>query len=527
MMVIFMNTISKTKFTEKTLNADGTTTDKYSYEYDKLGQLVRFNDAVANKTYTYTYGNNGNILTKSEYAYTLSDELGAATNITNFGYEAEWKDRLSTVGDKTIRYDNIGNPTDYLGATLTWQGRELKSYENEEFLINYEYDENGMRYRTTAVDKTSEENTTVIFDYVWLGEKLVSMVVTGDDSTSLAAKYLYNSSGEVIGFKWVNGTDAQATYYYLKNLQGDITGIVNSAGKLEISFSYDVWGKRTAQYHANASLPTGAIELIIQMYISLLNPFGYRGYCYDGYAGFYYLQSRYYDSNTGRFINADDTNYLNATGTVLGCNLFAYCENDAVNFVDENGYYSRNQAIEYAKTWWDDFNPMYQRNEKDCANFVSQCLYAGKMAKMTGFGDYGWHHYVMFETTIYNKWGIAVGTYPIVWQISDAWGKSSKLYKYLTKTKEFKKRKIETVKELNSVISKGTYSKGDVAFFAKGSKISHTVIIGKIVNKKNKKNIYYFAHTDPRNGYDTSSKKSKGFKEVIQEGKNIYIVKIK
>ena len=322
---------------EKILNADGTTTDKYSYEYDKLGQLVRFNDAVANKTYTYTYDNNGNILTKSEYAYTLNDELGTATNITNFGYEAEWKDRLSTVGNQQIEYDNIGNPTSYLGATLTWHGRELKSYENDEMCITYEYDENGMRYRTTAVDKNSEENTTAIIDYVWLGEKLVSMVVTGDDSTNLSAKYLYNSSDEIIGFKWVNGSDDQATYYYLKNLQGDITGIVNSAGKLEMSFSYDVWGKVTTDFNVDSSSPLAALELLNKLFIGILNPFGYRGYCYDGYAGFYYLQSRYYDSNTGRFINADDTNYLNATGTVLGCNLFAYCENDAVNFVDNSG----------------------------------------------------------------------------------------------------------------------------------------------------------------------------------------------
>ena len=52
---------------------------------------------------------------------------------------------LKNVGDKTITYDNIGNPTSYLDATLTWQGRELKSYENDEKFITYEYDENGMR----------------------------------------------------------------------------------------------------------------------------------------------------------------------------------------------------------------------------------------------------------------------------------------------------------------------------------------------------------------------------------------------
>lgn len=74
-------------------------------------------------------------------------------------------------------------------------------------------------------------------------------------------------------------------------------------------------------------------------------PFAYRGYCYDQYTGLYYLQSRYYDPETGRFINADDTTYLNATGTVLSCNLFAYCENDPVNSVDPTGSISIERTV--------------------------------------------------------------------------------------------------------------------------------------------------------------------------------------
>ena len=78
-------------------------------------------------------------------------------------------------------------------------------------------------------------------------------------------------------------------------------------------------------------------SLALAATLSNVNPFTYRGYCYDYDIGMYYLQSRYYDPEVGRFINADDTNYLNATGTVLGCNLFAYCENDPVNNVDPKG----------------------------------------------------------------------------------------------------------------------------------------------------------------------------------------------
>lgn len=53
--------------------------------------------------------------------------------------------------------------------------------------------------------------------------------------------------------------------------------------------------------------------------------------------GFYYLQTRYYDPATSRFINADDTAYLGADGTPLSYNLFAYCMNNPVNDYDAEG----------------------------------------------------------------------------------------------------------------------------------------------------------------------------------------------
>ncbi len=64
----------------------------------------------------------------------------------------------------------------------------------------------------------------------------------------------------------------------------------------------------------------------------------YRGYFYDYETGLYYLQSRYYDPEVGRFINVDDTNILrDTTGTINGANLFAYCNNDPVLNSDPSG----------------------------------------------------------------------------------------------------------------------------------------------------------------------------------------------
>ena len=331
---------------EKTLKADGTTTDKYSYKYDKLGQLIRFNDAVANRTYTYSYDSNGNILSKSEYPYTLSETLGTATSTITYGYDTQWKDLLTTVGNKTITYDNIGNPISYLGATLTWEGRTLISYEDETNIIEYKYDENGMRYYTTITNK--EDGLVGSYKYVWIDGKLISIVFVSNGSTQ-TAKYLYNDNDEPVGMVVTDAEGTLLTYYYLKNAQGDITNIISASGGKLVEFTYDVFGNQTVHYQADPSTIMGMMNLVEQVMVRALTPFGYRGYCYDTYSGLYYLQSRYYDPQTGRFINTDDTNYLNTTGTVLGCNLFAYCENDPVNRVDPKGTIYVSTNLYYTK----------------------------------------------------------------------------------------------------------------------------------------------------------------------------------
>lgn len=65
------------------------------------------------------------------------------------------------------------------------------------------------------------------------------------------------------------------------------------------------------------------------------NPIRYRGYYYDIETGLYYLQSRYYDPEVGRFISADE--YISTGQGINGNNMFAYCFNNPVNRVDYTG----------------------------------------------------------------------------------------------------------------------------------------------------------------------------------------------
>ena len=73
------------------------------------------------------------------------------------------------------------------------------------------------------------------------------------------------------------------------------------------------------------------------------NPIRYRGYYYDTETGFYYLQSRYYDPSTGRFLNADS--YVSTGLGMMGYDMFAYCQNNPVVLSDQYGEFPQRQVF--------------------------------------------------------------------------------------------------------------------------------------------------------------------------------------
>ncbi len=117
----------------------------------------------------------------------------------------------------------------------------------------------------------------------------------------------------------------EVPHFYLKNVQGDVIGITDAAGNIEARHAYDTWGKLISIADENGIDRTTDTD-----FIGYINPIRYRGYYYDSETGFYYLNSRYYDPETGRFINADAT-------FKGGLNLFEYCYNNTVNFHDPDG----------------------------------------------------------------------------------------------------------------------------------------------------------------------------------------------
>ena len=156
---------------------------------------------------------------------------------------------------------------------------------------------------------------------------------------SRVINYFYDANGQAIALRYRSGPNAEWTYYYYDyNSRGDIVGLYAENGNPECTYTYDPWGKLLSVKN-----PAGT-EMTSATYIGNLQSLKYRGYVYDRETGLYYLQSRYYDPVTRRFINAD---CFASTGTgILGYNMFAYCENNPVNFFDADGrrLYSSNNT---------------------------------------------------------------------------------------------------------------------------------------------------------------------------------------
>ena len=309
---------SRGNITSETRNGVTTT-----YEYDELGQLIRVNDpndpaadSVRGTTWVYNYDRGGNILQK--LAYVLSSDAQPSELRQSLLYEytdANWKDKLTVFCNDEREYDAIGNLTDDGQWTYTWEkGRQLKSMHNPYTGVTMEFRYNHEGIRTQKVKKVNGVVTETT-DYILKGKQIAAMKKNTDEYY-----FTYDASGKPATVNF-NGTN----YTYVKNLQGDIVGILDASGNMVVEYKYDAWGDAVSIYSASTTVDDLAFD----------NPFRYRGYIWDEETKLYYLTSRYYNPEISRFINADS---LVSTGQgILSNNMLAYCRNNPVCRKDVTG----------------------------------------------------------------------------------------------------------------------------------------------------------------------------------------------
>ncbi len=350
------------------LDSYGTTT----YKYDAVGRIE--NIYAPGKTSIYTYDNGSNRETLNE-TYTSEQSSGYVdeTSKSEIKYKIKSSQYIYSDANKLLmlvesmkdgtgkevvrktinyKYDNNGNQ---LQQTVDF----IKSYTpvmEETFGIVVEGANTiGVvdNHTETVLNKYDGFNRLIKVEMIKCGAKTITeFVYNGDDlrvsknvkrSTSNfnaeITNYFYDrqhviletDAADSVKTRYIRGINyiarldsASKLSYYMFNGHGDVVQTVSESGAVENSYDYDIWGNPT---------------LTVEKYSSAIR---YAGEFYDAETGLYYLRARYYDPYTGRFVSEDS--YWGEDNNPLSLNLYTYCENDPIQYIDPSGHFTINAA---------------------------------------------------------------------------------------------------------------------------------------------------------------------------------------
>lgn len=284
-----------------------------TFETDSLGRVTKINDSIFG-SHTYQYDYRGFLIKEDNKIYNY-DQYGniILKDKTKLTYDTSIKDRLASIDGISVTYNNKSPLIidTYKTNRLYFEGRRLSRFVKGSMFYDFEYDDKGVR--TLKKDMYGNSHK-----YIYEGNKLIN-----EKTNDYELDFLYDENNILYGFI----KDKVEIYYYVRDSLGNILGIIDSLGTLVAKYVLDAFGKIISIKGTSANT------------IGKINPFRYKGYYFDDETKLYYLISRYYDPETGRFITPDSISNLELEN-INGLNLFSYCKNDPVNLVDPFGTFS-------------------------------------------------------------------------------------------------------------------------------------------------------------------------------------------
>lgn len=295
------------------------------YEYNDLNFLLSekhitntASGSECTKSIEYEYNANGNLI-----KITTKNVAGDIIDTTTFTHLNNHPCHLTKYNDFDVSYfgNRIRDIAKYEdgsvveGKIFDWYADKLTKcqiYNNSilETEILYEYNPLGQRSRKVVNDEVT--------DYIYEDNKLIEEI-----TSTHSMKYLYNAEG-IYGFIKKTGTTC-SYYYYIKNIIGEIIGIINNSGNMVVNYEYDPWGKLLSITGSQATT------------IGSQNHILYKGYYYDVETGLFMMGHRYYSPELCRFIQPDDIEYLDPS-SINGLNLYCYCMNNPIMYFDPSGH---------------------------------------------------------------------------------------------------------------------------------------------------------------------------------------------
>ena len=297
-----------------------------SYKTDSLGNVTNVSDSVFG-SHAYTYNSRGFLIKEDNTSYTYDDDNGNMITSGNSTYKYDNLNRLISINGDSIFYSftNPGNPRLFKDTEYKFEGRRLVGISedlgvDEQQTVDYTYNSNGLIIKKVlgywyADDRDSEEYTT---KYYYDGEKLITEIGPRN-----RLDFLYDENGILYGLI----KDSSRKYFYIRDFMSNILGLVDDSGNIVVKYKYDAYGNRIS------ITDTSGCDL------GNINPFRYKGYYYDDDVEMYYCKSRFYVPSWHRWLNSDSINYLEPKN-ITSLNLFTYCNNNPVMYVDPSGNFT-------------------------------------------------------------------------------------------------------------------------------------------------------------------------------------------
>ncbi len=310
--------------------------EKYTYAYDKNGQIVTETKknfypesgiGRIDKTWEYTYDPLGRLLTtivtdnqsgevKTQKAYTYDGAGNRLTETENGVQTVNTYNSLNQLiqsGSSSFVYDANGNlKQENVGNVI-----KNYTYDADNRLASAVFTENGVQKlqqenvyngEGQRIAKTENDQTT---RYSYQDGSLV-YTSGGEENQSLN---LLDSGGEIIAAE--RESETGKTYvFYNKDVRASTTTVLDESGEAKVTYIYSDFGETEADS-------------------DFYNEICYTGGIWDSSTGLYYLNARYYDPETGRFLSEDT--YRGTADTPQMLHLYVYCANNPVNCVDPSG----------------------------------------------------------------------------------------------------------------------------------------------------------------------------------------------
>ena len=326
---------------------------KYSYQKEGIkdtNKIGREEIYVNNKSYI-----------NNEISYDEKQRV-IKEGTREFTYTQEGYIKTDSKNSVSYEYDNLGNIVKKSkgGIEYTYKyfsNNRLKSVESNNKKINISYDESNPLYPSLIERSEGEKREEIklsyegrrlsiveigtkkyLYKYDSLGQRVIKeegnnkeryqyqdgRIKQVEKEGEYSLIYSYSSNGIIQSVSEISNKDIK-TYFYLIDIIGNIVGLVDENGNIVVEYDYSSYGKVEVKKDTVG--------------ISKKDHIRYKGYIYDEETKLYYLISRYYDPEIGRFISPDSVEYIEPS-SISGLNLYVYCCNDPINMYDPSGNFA-------------------------------------------------------------------------------------------------------------------------------------------------------------------------------------------